>query len=157
MFDPFTKRPLVTTCTLSFNDNRHRLETLIDTGATDYAFIDREIAQLVCNMLSMKPVPLLKPKPLTGFDGRHAPPITHAIYPKLTIELHSELTAPLLITDLGNHPIILGKPWMNRHEVILNMAYDKLIFKPSRCSHHGSIPSQAMQARRLEAPRPDRR
>ena len=108
-------------------------------------------------MLGMESVPLLKPKSLTGFDGRHAPPIIHAIYLKLTIGLHSELTAFLLITDLGSHPIILGKSWMNRHGVILDMAYDKLIFKSFRCSHHGSISSKSVQARRLEAPGSDRR
>ena len=29
---------------------------------------------------------------------------------------------------LGQHPIILGKPWMQKHGVILNMSCDKLTF-----------------------------
>ena len=103
------KRFLVIICTLSFNDNRHRLETLIDIDAIDYAFIDKEIAQLVCNMLSMKLVLLLKSKSLIEFDDRHVSFIIHAIYFKLTIELHFELIVFLLITDLDNHSIILEK------------------------------------------------
>ena len=157
MFDSFIRRLLVINCTLSFNDNRHRLEALIDIDATDYAFIDREIAQLVCNMLNMKSVSLLKSKSLIEFDDRHASSITHVIYFKLTIELHFELIVFLLIIDLDSHSIILEKSWMNKHEVILNMIYDKLIFKSFKCSHHDSILSQAMQIRRLKTLRSNRR
>ena len=157
MFDSFIKRSLVISCTLSFNDNRHRLEALIDTDATDYAFINKEIAQLVCNMLNMKLVFLLKSKSLTEFDDRHASSIIHVIYFKLTINLHFELTASLLIIDLNNHPIILEKSWMNRHEIILNMTYDKLIFKSFRCNHHDSILSKTVQIRRLKIFKSDRR
>ena len=157
MFDLFIKRSLIISCTLSFNDNRHRLEALIDTNATDYAFIDREIAQLVCNMLSMKSVSLLKSKFLIEFDDRHASSIIHVIYFKLTIDLHFELIVSLLIIDLDNHSIILEKSWMNRHEVILNMIYDKLIFKSFRCRHHDNILSKTVQIRRLKVFRLDRR
>ena len=157
MFDFFIKRFLIINCTLSFNDNRHRLEALIDTDATDYAFIDREIAQLVCNMLNMKSVSLLKSKSLIEFDDRHVSSIIHVIYFKLTIELHFELTALLLIIDLSNHSIILKKSWMNKHEIILNMTYDKLIFKSFKCNHHNNIFNKAIQIRRLKAFDFDRR
>ena len=157
MFDSFIKRFLIINCTLSFNDNRHRLETLINIDATDYAFIDKEIAQLVCNMLSMKFVSLLKSKSLIEFDDRHVSSIIHVIYFKLTIELHFELTALLLIIDLSNHSIILKKSWMNKHEIILNMTYDKLIFKSFKCNHHDNILNKAIQIRRLKTSDFDRR
>ncbi|SLM36861.1 Reverse transcriptase domain [Lasallia pustulata] len=44
----------------------------------------------------------------------------------------------MLITPLGQHPIILGKPWLNRHGVVLDMKLDSLIFVPGRCSHFGA-------------------
>ena len=109
MFDSFVKRSLIISCILFFDNNQHKLETLIDIDAIEYAFIDRQIAQLVCDMLHMKSVSLLKSKSLIEFDDRHASSITHVIYLKLTIELHFELTALLLIIDLNNHSIILEK------------------------------------------------
>ena len=138
MFDSFVKRFLVINCILFFDSNQHRLEALIDIDATKYVFIDRQIAQLVCDMLHMKSVSLLKSKSLIEFDDRHVSSITHVIYFKLTIELHFELTALLLIIDLNNHSIILEKSWMNKYEVILNMTYDKLIFKFFRCTSEKS-------------------
>ena len=156
MFDSFIKRSLIINCTLSFNDNKHKLEALINIDAIDYAFIDREIAQLVCNMLNMKFVSLLKSKSLIEFDDRHVSSIIHVIYFKLTIDLHFELIVSLLIIDLNNHSIILEKSWMNKHEVILNMTYDKLIFKSFRCNHHDNIFSKTIQIKRLKVFKFDR-
>ena len=123
MFDFFIKRFLIINCTISFNDNTHRLEALIDIDAIDYAFIDREIAQLVCNMLSMKSISLLKSKFLIEFDDRHASSIIYVIYFKLTIKLHFELIALLLIIDLDSHSIILEKSWMNKHRLIVKSSF----------------------------------
>ena len=132
--DLFTDKALVVPCTLS---SRAQIETrsLLDTGATRVAFIDETMARHVCNMLKISFLPLAKPKPLKGFDGKPARPITHAIYPTLTVQGHSELLAPMLITSLGQHPIILGKPWMQKHGVILDMSCDKLTFWPGYCQH----------------------
>ena len=150
LFDSFVKSSLIISCILFFDNNQHKLETLIDIDATEYAFIDKQIAQLVCDMLHMKFVSLLKSKFLIEFDDRHVSSITHVIYFKLTIELHFELIALLLIIDLNNHSIILEKSWMNKHEIILNMTYDKLIFKFFKCSYHDSIFNQVVKVKRLK-------
>ena len=129
--DPFAPEPLVTPCTLFNNNKRNTVKALVDTGATGYAFIDEMTAHIICENLGISPIPLSKPKPVKGFDGHLAKrPITHAIYPGLTVQDHSELTAPMLITPLEQHPIILGKPWLNRHRVVLDMKSDSLIFVP---------------------------
>ena len=109
MFDAFVKRFLIINCVLFFDNNQHRLEVLIDIDAIEYAFIDRQMTQFVCDMLHMKFVSLLKSKFLIEFDDRHVSSIIHVIYFKLTIELHFELIAFLLIIDLNNHSIILEK------------------------------------------------
>ena len=44
----------------------------------------------------------------------------------------------MLITPLRQHLIILGKPWLNQHMVVLDMKSDSLIFVLSRCSHFGA-------------------
>ena len=123
-------------CTLG-NDNEISSHSLLDTGATGVAFIDETMARHVCDVLKISFLPLAKPKPLKGFDGKPSRPITHAIYPTLTVQGHSKLLAPMLVTSLGQHPIILGKPWMRKHGVILDMSCDKLTFWPGHCQHSG--------------------
>ena len=127
--DPFARSPLTTICILFSQKIKHTVSALLDTGATGYSFIDEEEAQFVCTKLGIQPVPLAKPRPLRGYDGQLAGrPITHAIYPSLDIEGHTEVTVPMLITRLGNHKVILGKPWMNTNGILLDMRQDKLIF-----------------------------
>jgi hypothetical protein len=41
-----------------------------------------------------------------------------------------------LIIRLGQHPIILGKTWLNTHGVLLDMLHDKLSFRPDRCDYN---------------------
>jgi len=53
---------------------------------------------------------LIKPKPLRGFNGKKARAITQAIFLNLSFQNHTEILYYLYITDLGEHPIILGKP-----------------------------------------------
>ena len=109
--DSFASEPLVTPCTLFNNNKRNTVKALVDTGATEYAFIDETTAHIICENLGISPIPLLKPKPVKGFDEHLAKrPITHAIYLDLTVQDHSELTALMLITSLRQHSVILEKP-----------------------------------------------
>ena len=135
--DLFTDEALVVLCTLG-NHNEISSHSLLDTGATGVAFIDKAIARHVCNVLKISFLPLARPKPLKGFDEKPARPITHAIYPTLTVQGHSELLAPMLVTSLGQHPIILGKPWMRKHGVIFDMSCDKFTFWLDHCQHSGA-------------------
>ena len=105
--DLFCESPFTIQCILG---KKIRATTLADTCATGYGFIDEEFAETVCQVLEIEPQRLIKPKQIQGFDGRAAKPITHAIYPTLTVGDHTESLAPLLITKLGNHPMILGQP-----------------------------------------------
>jgi predicted aspartyl protease len=128
---------LVTECVLSSMGKTFRpLKALVDTGATGYGFIDECVAQEVCTALGIQPLLLSKPIPIGGYDGQLSKRlITHAIYPNLMTQDHTERTAPLLITTLGQHPIILGKTWLNTHGVIIDLRTDKLVFPPNRCNH----------------------
>ena len=97
------------------------------------------MARYVCDILNISFIPLSKPKLIKKFDGKEAPPITHAIYPILTVQGHTESLAPFLVTKLGQHSIILGKLWMKKHGVILDMNCDKFIFWPGHCQHVGAF------------------
>ena len=78
-------------CTLG---NKINAITLVDTCATGYGFIDEKFAEIVCQTLEIEPQRLTKPKPIQGFDGRAAQPVTHAIYPTLSVRSHTESLAP---------------------------------------------------------------
>ena len=141
--DLFTDEALVIPCTLG-NGSKNEISTrsLLDTGATGVAFIDKAMARHVFDVLKISILPLARPKPLKSFDGKPARPITYAIYPTLTVQGHSELLASMLVTSLGQHPIILGNPWMQKHGVILDMSCDKLTFWPGHCQHSGARKSK---------------
>ena len=134
--DSFASESLITPCTLFNNNKRNTVKALIDTGATEYTFIDEMTAYIICEDLEISLIPLLKSKSVKGFDEHLIKrPITHAIYPGLTVQDHSELTALMLITPLRQHLIILEKPWLNQHRVVLDMKSDSLIFVPDWCSY----------------------
>ena len=90
--------------------NEIKTTFLLDTGATGIAFIDLEMAHHVCDILQIFFIQLAKSKPIRRFNGKSAPPITHVIYSVLTVQGHTKLLAPFLITKLGQYLLIFGKP-----------------------------------------------
>ena len=119
----FAEEALVASCMLG-NNGEIKTTALLDTEATGYSFVDPAMARRVCDKLEIKPIRLSKPKAIRGFDGKRALDVTHAIYPTMTVQDHRETVTPMLITKLGQHQIILGKPWMRKHGVILDMRND---------------------------------
>ena len=95
----------------------------------------------VCNVLKISFIQLAKLKPIKGFDSKPALPIIYAIYPMLTMQSYIKLLAPFLITKLGQYPLILGKLWMQKHDIIMNMSCDKLTFWSGYCQHLGFLPA----------------
>ena len=92
------------------NNNEIKITALLDTGATEYSFIDSSIARCVCEKLQIKSIKLSKPKAIRDFNAQQAFDITHAIYPTITVQDHRKPIIPMLITKLDQHPIILKKP-----------------------------------------------
>ena len=132
--DFFAEQALLATCTLG-NNSEIKTTALLDTGATGYSFVDLSMVRRICDELLIEPIRLSKPKAIRGFDGKRAPDVTYAIYPTMTVQNHSKLTTPMLITKLGQHQIIFGKPWMRKHGVILDIKNDRLSFWPGYCQH----------------------
>lgn len=48
-----------------------------------------------------------------------------------------------MITNLGNHQMILGMPWLEAHGVVADFAARMLLFKPYHCTHAGALPDPA--------------
>ena len=132
--DFFAEEALVTSCTLG-NNEEIKTTALLDTGATGYSFVDSLMAQRICDDLLIKSITLSKPKAIRGFDGKQAPSVTHAIYPTMMVKDHRETTTPMLITKLGQHQIILRKPWIKKHGAVLDMKNDRLTFWPGHYQH----------------------
>ena len=81
----------------------------MNTGVTEYAFIDEKTAQLVCETLQITSVILSRSKLVNEFDDRETKLITHAIYPTLIVQDHSEITIFMFIIRIGAHSLILSK------------------------------------------------
>jgi len=60
--DSFASESLTIECILSSNEISYSLKSLIDTEAADYSFIDKVIAQIVCDQLQIESLTLIKAK-----------------------------------------------------------------------------------------------
>ncbi len=115
---------------------------LVDCGATGYAFVDEEFARDQ-NFPLFK---LKKPRCLEVIDGRpiESGLIIHMIKLHMTIAGHKEII-PLFVTKLGHYPIVLGLPWLRRHDVNIRFAKNTVTFDSEYCLHncceHGNATS----------------
>ena len=97
------------------------IPALVDTGANGFIFIDVGCAITVANFLGSKVVRLNEKVPVRGYDGRAGQPITHVIIMDLEVDGHQLKQQPMLITNLGQHKIILGRKWMETHNLCLDV------------------------------------
>ncbi len=127
--DSFASESLTTECVLSSNEISYSLKSLIDIEAADYLFIDKVIAQIVCDQLQIKSLTLIKAKSIQEFDDHYDKKlIIHVIYLNLTVQDHTIDTAFMLITRLNQHQMIFKKTWMNKIDLVINMQIDFLQF-----------------------------
>ncbi len=123
--DLFALKSLTTECILSSNEISYSLKSLIDTEAADYSFIDKLIAQNVCDHLQIESLSLIKLKSIREFNDHYAKRlITHAIYLNLTVQDHIKCFIFMLITWLNQHQMILEKTWMNKIKMTIDMKDD---------------------------------
>jgi len=127
--DSFASESLTIKCVLSSNEIDYSLKSLIDTEAADYSFINEVIAQIVYDQLQIKSLTLIKAKSIREFNDHYAKKlITHVIYSNLTIQDHTVNIASMLITQLEQHQMILGKTWMNKTDLVIDMQINFLQF-----------------------------
>ncbi|KAF2741581.1 hypothetical protein M011DRAFT_391014, partial [Sporormia fimetaria CBS 119925] len=103
------------------------------TGATGYGFIHRSLARKWKLRLTRLPTVLYS----KGFNGNYLEGGHIAFTTTLTLQYkdHKE-TIRLMVTDIGNHSIILGQSWMYRHRVRIDYDKERLRFEAPRCAHH---------------------
>ena len=103
---------------------------LVDCGATGFAFIDEEFAR-GHNFPLFK---LEKPRYLEVIDGRpiESSLIMHMTKLRMSIAGHKE-RIPLFVTKLGHYSIVLGLPWLRRHDVNIRFSKNTVTFDSDYC------------------------
>ncbi|KAH0604200.1 uncharacterized protein H6S33_007231 [Morchella sextelata] len=144
---------LVVTCSISQNKNTFvPTYALIDTGASGYAFIDESFARH--NKLTMTPLKI--PRHVDVIDGRpiKSGKITHIVDISLDIHGHREIV-PCFVTKLGHYPIVMGIPWMRRHDVTIRPKENLLVFDSRSCCQYCSLSGTAVVVHGISIPLPE--
>ncbi len=129
--DPiFRDKHMVISCTLRLAQSRIVVRSLVDTGASGYAFIDKSFARnhgLAFHALRY-------PRIVRGFDGQPSSTgrITHLAEAILVIQGHVERMF-FHVTSLQQYPVVLGLPWLHRHGVTANFEENSLTFASPFC------------------------
>jgi hypothetical protein len=104
----FDDKSIIVECILEL-DNEYIIRTMIDNDCTDYSFIDIDIAQKVCDSLSINLLKLNKSREVKSYDERRNKDIIHVIYSFMTIQDHTKSSILMMIIKLDQHLIILKK------------------------------------------------
>ena len=112
----------------------------MNTDCITYIVIDEALIEIICEQLQIASILFFAFRSLRGYNEQIVlKPITYVIYFTFKINGHAEQICFMLIISLNNHRIIIGKSWINRHEIILNMLYDRIVFKSNRYKHPEAI------------------
>ncbi|KAH0606111.1 uncharacterized protein H6S33_003772, partial [Morchella sextelata] len=151
--DKMSEDSFVVTCSVSQNpDSFIPTYALIDTEASGYAFIDESFVRH--NNLAM--TPLRKSRQVDVMDGRpiQSGEITHIVNVLLDIHGHRE-TASCFVTKLGHYPIVMGIPWMRRHDVTIRPKENLLVFDSQSCCQHCSLSGTTVTVHGISIPLPE--
>ena len=131
--DTFKDSHMILSCILRRQQSRINAFALVDSGASAYAFIDKEFAQF-----HDFPQHLLKyPRRVRGFDGQFAltGTITHVAEVTMVLKNHVEKLF-MYVTGLQHYPIVLGHPWLRRHEAVAHFGNNTLSLSSPFCLAH---------------------
>ncbi|KAK4096564.1 hypothetical protein N658DRAFT_393552, partial [Parathielavia hyrcaniae] len=110
-----------------------KIRALVDTGADGYLFIDRKASRRIAEKLQLKRQATERKIPVTNFEGKEGRAIDTALAADLWTDGNVERKAPLLEIELGHgHEAILGRMWMERHEILIDVRHRRLVWPPDR-------------------------
>jgi hypothetical protein len=115
-------------CTLAYNGYGVKTSALVDSGANGFVFINTQCASDISKFLDIPFTPLPAPCPVKGFDGKPSRSATHAIILSLSVNGRRQQGIPMLILDLGNHDIILGRKWLSHFDIWLDVRNRQLLW-----------------------------
>lgn len=117
---------------IAYNGISIPLTTLVDTGANGYLFMDTQRATELAKFFGIPTRRLDSPVATKGYDGKAGSAITHAIICHLLIDGRRFLNQPFLITNLGQHDMIIGRKWFDHYDVWLNVKHRRLVWPDQR-------------------------
>ena len=130
---------LILPCTLvSPSGTPVKSKSFLDSGATYVAFIDVDFAR--ANHFPLLPLPTLVGLVIANGCNSSNGPITYYTDLRHTIRGHTE-TLRFYATKLGRFQIILGKPWLNKHNPVVDWPNDSLCFNKAYCRANCLPPS----------------
>jgi hypothetical protein len=112
------------------DNNEHYTTAMVDCRATEN-FIDERYAKQNNIPLRRKAIP----HRVLVVDGREVAsgPVTHDALVDLTINNHYE-TIRLHCITIGNSPIIVGLPWLRKHNPNIDWKEGRVTFDSARCA-----------------------
>ena len=122
---------LIIKCTIEDTPRRLDTHSLIDCGASGFAFIDMDFVQQHNFPLHS----LRDPRRLEVIDGRpiDSEDITHVAKVGLDINGHREQVSAF-VTKLGHYPFVLGIPCLRYHNPRIDWEKDTVDFVSPRCT-----------------------
>ena len=118
-------------CILSRNGHGVTTTALTDTGANAFLLIDTLFAKRIAEFTGASYETLDSPVPVKGFDGQYGKPITQLLRCNFSIDKRRQYNTPFLVTDLGNHDLIIGRKWLVALDLWLDVRNRQLIWPSS--------------------------
>ena len=114
---------------------------MANCGATA-SFIDSSFAQLH----GLKFSPLQHPQDLTVADSRtiYSGSITHTVRIAFALGATHREVLELFVTILGQYPVVLGLPWLRKHDPRIHFKHNTVTFDSKHCLEHCITTHQAM-------------
>jgi transposase InsO family protein len=128
---------------------------MLDTGCEGQSFIDTDWAQ----DQRIELLPLKKPLALEAFDGREVEcgRVTHYARISMKIHDHCEKKMTFLATRLAHYPVVLGLPWLRKHDPHVAWAANTVTFDSQYCQKNCLVPQAPTKIRALhDIPKKDR-
>ena len=122
---------LIIKCTIKDSTQRLDTHSLVDCGASGFAFIDKDYLQQ-----HNLPLHSLKdPRRLEVIDGQliDSGDITHVAKVGVDINRHREQVSAF-VTKLRHYPLVLGIPWLRHHNPRITWKKDTIDFVSPRCT-----------------------
>ncbi|KAI0998162.1 hypothetical protein K3495_g10029 [Podosphaera aphanis] len=112
------------------------MSLLLDTDSTEFTFVRKAWAMAIDSSF----IPLPHPHPLYLADGCDSELITHRVVGSLELSNHVEQVRALVTTLGPDHDVILGFPWLERHNPSFDW-WSKLVkFDKEFCTNNCLIP-----------------
>ena len=141
--------------TLERGELRLPTYALTDSGAEGKAFIDESWAR----SQNLPLIALRRPFALNVFDGTETSSgaVAYFVQSGMRIHDHFEPKIRLYVTKLAHYPVVLGLPWLKKHDPVVGWSANTMLFNSEYCRKNCNVPLKPTKIRALhDVPRKSR-